>query len=145
MGIYDVVLFRRVGGKVVECVSRNFACLEPEHEIPLSARIVPLEFPFADSKTVVTAPAVVLLHEVVAASGSFSSDKCIENIETVQAGVVGQRGADHRCKTCSEIDGADHAVRDSRANGSRPPGDQWRPCPTFQDAVFPTSAGVSPP
>ena len=103
---------------------------------------MPLEFPFADSKTVVTAPAVVLLHEVIAASGPFSSDKCIENIETVQAGVIWQRGAYHRRKACSEIDGADHAVRDSRANGSRPPGDQWRPCPTFQDAVFPAAEGT---
>ena len=101
---YDVVLFSRVGGEVVESVSRNFACLEPEHEIPLSTRIVSLELPFADSKTVVATPAVVLLHEVVAASGPFSSGKCIENIETVQAGVVWQRGADHRCKACSEIE-----------------------------------------
>ncbi len=104
---------------------------------------MPLQFPVADTKTVVAASAIVLLNEVVPPFGAFFSKQRSDDVEAVETGVFGKLDLVERSQAGCEVNRANQFARQAGLDASAPTCDERRARAAFQDAVFPTAERTS--
>ena len=88
----DIDFFLNVLAQIEQGESRRWGVcqLVGDDDVAFALGVVPLQFPVAGAVAVVSAPTIVLLHEVIAPLGSFFAKQRTEDVEAVRAGVVGE-------------------------------------------------------